>query len=338
MSPRNLPGNPLGTLPARLLRSRALAGALLAIAAVAVFTVPVSADSHEPSADGAWGWWVFDPLAIVTVLGLGILYYRGLNDWKKRSRPLHRWQIASFYTGITVLFIALVSPIDPLSDQLFIFHNIQHVLLRVAAPALIILGAPVTPVLRGLPIELRMGLVRPLVSNRPLRKIYKTLQNPVLVPGLFLIVLFFWALPAPHDAAVDNFALHYLMHLTMTSTAFLFWWLIIDPKPHRSNVHYGVRILIMGLTLLPNTVLGASITFAGSIQSESYGTVRLGGIDPLDAQRGGALIQWLLVDMMSLVVTIVIFGMWYQREQRADREKARRRALERAARTAQSSR
>ena len=322
-----------GMFAARLLRSKVIAGTLLAFGAVAAFTVPVSAHSDEPPADGAWGWWVFDPLAIVTVLVLGILYYRGLRDWKKRSRPLHKWQIASFYAGITVLFVALVSPIDPLSDHLFIVHTVQHVLLRIAAPALIILGAPVTPVLRGLPLDLRQGLVRPLVSNRGLRKIYRTLQNPVLVSALFLITLFFWALPGPHDAAVDNIALHYLMHLTMTSTSFLFWWLIIDPKPHRSNVHYGVRILIMALTLLPNTVLGAIITFAGSIQYESYGTVRLWGIDPIDDQRGGALIQWLLVDMMSLMVTIVIFGMWYQREQRADREKARRRALERAARS-----
>ncbi|MCH8223253.1 MAG: cytochrome c oxidase assembly protein [Chloroflexi bacterium] len=322
-----------GMFAAGSIRFRILAGALLATAAVAAFTVPVSAHSDEPSADGAWSWWVFDPLAIVMVLGLGILYYRGLKDWKKRSRPMHKWQIASFYAGITVLFIALVSPIDPLSDHLFIFHNVQHLLLRVTAPALILLGAPLTPVLRGLPLGLRQSLVRPLVSNPALRKIYRTLQNPVLVPALFLITLFFWALPGPHDAAVDDLALHYLMHLTMTSTSFLFWWLIIDPKPHRSNVHYGVRILIMALTLLPNTVLGAIITFAGSIQYESYGDPRLWGIDPLHDQRVGALIQWLVVDMMSLAVTIVIFGMWYQREQQADREKARRRALERAARS-----
>ena len=336
MQPLRLPCNPLRTLAPRMLRSRALAGALLATVAVAAFTAPLSASSREPSAEEVWRWWVFDPLAIVTVFGLGILYYRGLKDWKKRSRPVRKWQIASFYTGITVLLLTLVSPLDSLSDQLFIFHNIQHVLLRVTAPALIILGAPLTPVLRGVPIELRMRLIRPLVSNRALRKIYKTLQNPVLVPGLFLLVLFFWALPGPHDAAVENLALHYLMHLTMTSTSFLFWWLIIDPKPHRSNVHYGVRILIMGFTLLPNTVLGAIITFAGSIQYESYGDVRLWGIDPLTDQRVGALLQWLLVDMMSLAVTLVIFGMWYQREQRADQEKARRRALDRAARSTQS--
>ena len=304
----------------------------MAIAVVAMFAVPASADSHEPSTEGVWGWWVIDPLAIVTVVVLAVLYYRGLKDWKKRSRPVHRWQIASFYAGVAILFIALVSPLDPLSERLFMFHNVQHVLLRVAAPALIILGAPVTPILRGLPIEMRQGLIRPLVSNRALRKVYKTFQNPVLVPALFLLVLFFWALPGPHDAAVDNFMLHYLMHLTMTSSAFLFWWLMIDPKPHRSNVHYGVRILILGVTLIPNTVLGAIITFAESIQYESYGVVRIWGVDPLSDQRGGALIQWLVVDMMSLAVTLVIFAMWYQREQRADREKARKRALDRVAR------
>jgi putative membrane protein len=291
----------------------------------AVAATVARADSHLPDSSDIWKWWVPDPLAIIVFGGLGYLYFRGLRDWKKRSRPHGRWKIASFYVGLLLFLASLVSPLDPLSDQLFLMHMIQHVIIRAIGPILIILGAPVTPVLRGLPIELRMGLIAPLVSSRTLRKAYSIFQHPVLMPGLFVIVLFFWALPEFHDAAVENFWIHYVMHLSMSSTGLLFWWLIIDPKPHRSKIHYGPRILIMGLTLFPNTTLGAIITFSESIQYKAYGVDRLWGIAPLDDQKGGALIQWFAVDMMALAAAIVIFAMWYQRERADDRRRLQKR-------------
>jgi len=298
----------------------ALLAALL-LSAIAATTA--SANSHLPETSDIWKMWVPDPLAIFVFGGLGFLYFRGLRDWKKRSRPHGKWKVISFYTGLIFMLGALISPLDPLSDQLFLMHMIQHVIIRAIAPILLILGAPVTPVLRGLPIELRMGLVSPLVSNPMLRKAYSVFQHPVLMPGLFVVVLFFWALPEFHDAAVESFWLHYLMHLTMTSTGLLFWWLIIDPKPHRSKVHFGPRILIMGLTLFPNTTLGAIITFSESIQYKAYGIERLWGVAPLDDQTRGALIQWFAVDMMALAAAIVIFTMWYQQERADDRRRLR---------------
>jgi len=298
---------------------------LLAMLISAVATTAARADAHLPDSSEIWKWWVPDPLAIIVFGGLGYLYYRGLKDWKKRSRPHGRWKVASFYAGLLLMLASLVSPLDPLSDQLFLMHMIQHVIIRAIGPILIILGAPVTPVLRGLPIELRIGLIAPLVSNSKLRKAYSIFQHPVLMPGLFVAVLFFWALPEFHDAAVENLWLHYVMHLSMTSTGLLFWWLIIDPKPHRSKVHYGPRILIMGLTLFPNTVLGAIITFSEAVQYKAYGADRLWGLTQLDDQKGGALIQWFIVDMMALATAIVIFAMWYQKEREDDRRRIRKR-------------
>jgi len=310
---------------------------LMAGLVTGIATTSASADSQLPDSSDIWKWWVPDPLAIIVFVGLGYLYFRGLRDWKKRSRPHGKWKVVSFYLGLLFFFAALVSPLDPLADQLFLMHMVQHVIIRVLAPVLIILGAPVTPVLRGLPVELRMGLISPLVSNSKLRKAYSVFQHPVLMPGLFVAVLFFWALPEIHDAAVESFWIHYVMHLSMSSTGLLFWWLIIDPKPHRSKIHFGPRILIMGLTLFPNTVLGAIITFSQAVQYEAYGIERLWGLAPIDDQKGGALVQWFLVDMMSLGAAIVIFTMWYQRERADDRRRLRERLRAQQAQVAQPS-
>ena len=171
-----------------------------------------------------------------------------------------------------------------------------------------------------------MGIVRPVVSNSAGRAVYRQLIHPVAIPGIYIVVLIFWQFPEPHDAAIRSVWIHYLMHFTMTTSAMLFWWLIIDPKPHRSQVHYGVRVLIMGITLMPNSVTGAVLTFAQSPVYEAYGATRPWGVDVVSDQRLGALIQWFAVDMMTAITAGVIFTMWYQRERRDDlaAESARR--------------
>ena len=63
--------------------------------------------------------------------------------------------------GLFLVFFALQSPLDPLSDHLLSFHQVQHFILRMVAPMLILLGAPLTPMLRGLPGWARQGVIPP---------------------------------------------------------------------------------------------------------------------------------------------------------------------------------
>ena len=293
---------------------------IFALVIVAFFILvdinPVSADSDQINNSNIWTWWVIDPLAIFGILIAGYLYAKGLHNWRPRSRPVHTWQVISFYSGLAMMVIALISPLDPLADQLFLAHQIQHLLLRVAGPVLIFLGAPLTPVLKGMPVDIRMNIIRPIVSNSLARKAYSWATHPVIIPILFMLVLYIWQFPLAHDAALDNFWVHYFMHLTMTISSMLFWWLIIDPKPHRSSLHYGVRVLIMALTILPNTVLGAFVVFAESAVYNGYGPTRPFNLIPLDDQRWGGLIMWLSADMMTVGTAAIIFGMWFAQEQK----------------------
>jgi cytochrome c oxidase assembly factor CtaG len=132
-----------------------------------------------------------------------------------------------------------------------------------------------------------------------------------------------WQFPGAFNLALRHDAIHALMHLTMSASGFLFWWVVIDPKPHRSRLHYGLRVLYLGLIILPNTVLGAAITFSNSIIYSAYADVRQPyDISLLTDQQLGGLMLWVPGDMMSVLAAGVVMIMWYQREEAENQAKS----------------
>ncbi len=260
--------------------------------------------------------WNVNPLPTLVLLLFANLYLTGLSRWERPSHPVRLWQKVCFFGGLLCLFVALQSPLDPLAEHMLSFHQLQHLLLRMFGPLLVLLGAPLTPVLRGLPAWALKGVVRPVVSNRAARRAYEILTNPVLTTILFLSVLYIWQVPGAHNAALRNTGLHEFMHVTMLGSGFLFWWLVVDPKPHRSRLHYGLRVLYLGLIVIPNTLLGAAITFADHVIYSAYGDVeQLFNMSLMTDQQIGGTILWVPGDMMSVIVAGIVMIMWYQKEE-----------------------
>ena len=96
--------------------------------------------------------WTFDPWIITPLLLTAGIYLRG---WRELHRRLPRryavWRLIAFQGGLLTLFLALASPLHSLAELLLQFHMIQHLLLMMVIPPLLLLGAPVLPLLRGLP-------------------------------------------------------------------------------------------------------------------------------------------------------------------------------------------
>jgi putative membrane protein len=255
--------------------------------------------------------WNLNPLVSLGLFVVAYLYVNGLRKWPRPSHPVNRWQRASFFCGLLVLYLALQSPIDSLSEHFFSIHQLQHMLLRMIGPLLILLGAPLTPMLRGLPSWALKEIVRPIVKNSTARRAYQLLTNPIVTTVLFVGTLCFWQVPGPHNLAVQNTTVHYLMHLTMLCTGLLFWWLLIDPKPHTSRLHYGLRVLYVSLIVIPNTFLGASIVFSNKVLYTSYNDVtQPWNLSLLTDQKLGGLILWIPGDMMSILAAGIIMLMW----------------------------
>lgn len=301
---------------------RWIAAALLTIAGLLMLSMlpaalaPVAAHSGLNEGQHPITAWNTNPLPTLLLLLAANLYLTGLSRWERPSHPVRLWQKVCFFLGLFTLFIALQSPIDALAEHLFSFHQLQHIMIRMFAPLLIFLGAPLTPMLRGLPRWALLGVVRPLVRNSLARRAYYFITNPIFTTVVFLTVLFIWQMPAPHNAALRSGALHEFMHFTMLASGFLFWWLVVDPKPHRSRLHYGLRMLYLGLIVIPNTLLGAAITFSDHVLYQAYAEVEQPiKVSLMTDQQIGGTILWVPGDMMSLVVAGIVMIMWYQHEE-----------------------
>ena len=103
------------------------------------------------------------------------------------------------WLGVLSLWIALASPIDALDDYLLTAHMIQHFILMSIAPPLIVLGAPVVPLLRGMPRVLIRRWLRPVFRARWLRAVVHTVTHPVFAWIAMNVAYLGWHVPAAFE-------------------------------------------------------------------------------------------------------------------------------------------
>ena len=285
--------------------------------------------AHVVGSDGAGrGWdaatqWAFDPLALFVVLLPGLLYARGLRKWKVRPRPLKRWQPYFFYAGLFVSGAALISPIDALADDLFVMHMTQHLLLLMIAPPLILLGSPTTLILLGLSQSVRQRVVKPLLRNWTVRAAYGVVTFPAITWVLFVTTTWSWHfVGGAYDAAVGNYGIHTLQHVTFITAGMLLWLVIVDPRPMRSRLTYPFRMIFITITEFQNVLLGVAITFQPALLYSSYAEGSgLWGITPLNDQQVGGVLMWGGGVMMLLIALVVTGVVWFDKmEEQARRE------------------
>ena len=104
------------------------------------------------------------PLAVaLTAAALYELGRRKLGGgrWRREGG----WRAEAFYAGLVALVVATQPPLDGLADRSFSAHMVQHLLLQMVAPPLLVLGAPWLPVWRMLPTGGRHRLGRWLVAT-----------------------------------------------------------------------------------------------------------------------------------------------------------------------------
>ena len=270
-----------------------------------------------------WAHWTADPSALIGITLGTLLYTRGLLASKGRRRRLHPWwRPTLFYTGMTMVAVALLSPLDALSDESFAFHMVQHLLLILVAPPLILLSAPMVPMLRGVPRTLRKLIVAPFAQEPAVRWVLRTATLPLVAWLAYTASFFGWHTPGLYDAALRNEAIHILEHLMFSATAFLFWWNIIDPIPLKGNLPYLGRVPYVFVTSVPNFVLGAFLVFATSPWYEFYQsqTSRF-RLSPINDQQLGGLIMWVPGAFVLLFTMIAVLAVMVVKEERRQRER-----------------
>ena len=239
----------------------------------------------------------------VAVLAVSAIYVRGWFAIRKtRAAYFTGTRLFFFLCGMVVLWLAIASPIDGFADALLSAHMVQHFLLMSAVPPLVLLGAPVVPLLRGLPRPLLKTCIGPLIAWRPLRQFGHYIISPMVAWLTFNLVFLAWHLPAAYDLALRDENIHDFEHLCFLGTAILFWWVIIHPWPNRVRSTSWMVLLYLLSADIVNTALSAFLTFCNRPIYQFYVTrPNPFHISALSDQVAGGVIMWVLNSTVFLV-------------------------------------
>jgi len=225
------------------------------------------------------------------------------------------WRLAAYLAGLVTLAVALMSPIDVLASQLFLMHMVQHKLLILIAPPLLLLANPLPFILWGLPFGLRHRAGSFLSRGSALRHSLRAVTAPGLVWMAFVAVLLGWHDPNAYNAALRSETVHDLEHLTFFGTAMLLWWHVIGAGPRLRTFPRGFRIAYV-LSVVPvNMAIGVAIAFATQpIYTYYVGVPRLWGLSVLQDQMLSGVIMWIPGSMMYIVAALILISRLVQAE------------------------
>lgn len=231
--------------------------------------------------------WDFEPSVVIGCAALVVGYL-----WFVKTRGTGTgFSLWFFLGGVLLLFLDLVSPIDLLGDQyLFSAHIVQHFVLALVVPPLLIAGLP----------PMRVAAVPAPLS---------------WLLGVGAMV--FWHIPALFNAALANDALHIIQHLSFLATGTIFWWPIVN----RQFAPLTAISYLFG-ACLTCSVLGAALTFArpGLYPAYLNPDDHLGllvlirdswGLDQKTDQQLGGLLMWVPGCFVYLSAILVTIGRWY---------------------------
>jgi cytochrome c oxidase assembly factor CtaG len=267
------------------------------------------------SAPGFWSW-SFDP-PLVLVIDLAILYWLGdrRTVTPRRNRTAQRWRSTCFHAALVVLAIALASPIEAYSAQLFWVHMIQHVLLLVVAAPLFVLARPWVRLWRCLPLGSRRSIARALAQSdgaAPLRAVSRALGNPLPSFLLFSGVLLIWHVPSLFDATLRSSGLHALEHTLFFSTALLFWKQVIPSAPLRARLGAPQRVVYLVGAMIVTWMLAVVLALAPHPLYSFYAheATRAGGISAMADQQIAAGVMWVPGSITFLIVIFAYVHRW----------------------------
>jgi putative membrane protein len=251
------------------------------------------AHAHIAAGDGMLTDWHGRWDVISVLLVFATLYTRGWARLRKMGGEARLSQLVFYALALATIGCALLSPIDDLASYLLIAHMIQHELLMMVAPPLILLANPVPTLLWGLGEMPRLQTGSVLTRHSVVRRVRDLLGSMPVAWSLYVVNLWAWHYPVFYDAALRVPWIHDLEHILFFLTALVFWWPAVHPITRSTPIQYGVRILYLFFAATQDAVLSGLIAFSREVLYPHYETVsRLWDLTPREDQIGGGIVMF----------------------------------------------
>ncbi|MGF9917699.1 cytochrome c oxidase assembly protein [Paenibacillus ehimensis] len=230
---------------------------------------------HESSSFVEFG------LAWITVLGL-VLYAFAAFVSGRRFKPWPLYRYVCWFFGIGSAAAAVIGPLARRAHTVFTAHMTGHLLFGMLAPLLLALAAPMTLLLRVLPVPLSRKLSH-VLRSWPL----VILTDPVITSLLNIGGLWILYTTDLYGMMHQNVMIHLLVHVHVFLAGYFFTvsMLYVDPVPHRTSFLYRATVLVFALAghgILSKYIYAHPPAGVSGIQAEQGGKLMYYGGDGID--------------------------------------------------------
>ena len=322
------PGSAFRRAAMRLASGLAVAAAALIAAAPAAAHGPV-----PPQPPDLWilaTAWSFDPTVAVPLAATALAWLWAVRRIGERhpGNPVPVLRSVAFLGGLGVIAVALQSGIERYDTTLFSIHMVQHVLLMFIAPPLLLLGAPVTILLRVASTSIRRGFILPALHSAPLRFV----SHPITAWLAFTAVMWFTHFSPLFNLSLEDRGVHDLEHVLFVVSALLFWFPVVGADPTPNRIGFPARLMYLLLQMPPSSFLAMAILFDNEPLYAHYATLGAPyGVAALADQQSAAGIMWISSDVILIAAILFVIGAWMRFEERRTAEVERRIDADRAA-------
>ncbi|MET9347997.1 cytochrome c oxidase assembly protein [Streptomyces termitum] len=259
-----------------------------------------------------------DPFFLIGCLAALGLYGWGVARLRRRGDA---WPVARtvlFALGVLSIAVVMCTGLNDYGMVMFSVHMVQHMVISMVAPILLLLGAPVTLALRALPVARRGSLgPRELLLKLLHSRYMRIITHPAFTIGMFIASLYGLYFTPLFDFLMGSKAGHVGMMIHFLAVGLVFFWPImgVDPGPHRPG--YVMRMLELFAGMPFHAFFGIAMMMATQPMVNVYKNPPASlGIDALADQSAAGGIAWAFSEIPSVLVLIALVYQWYHSEQR----------------------
>lgn len=251
--------------------------------------------------------WEFSWVFLATFLGACVLYWRGCHKLRvSRGRKL------AFWTGMAIVYLSLHTYFDFYAEHEFFMHRLQQLLLHHLAPLIVVASYPGSVLRAGLPLPWRIRVLRPALRAWPWRLVSAVLLNPTIATLLFVAFILVWLIPSAQTLAMLDWRVYRFMNWSMIASGFVYWWLVLDHRPRPpGRMIPGLRVLSPGITMTPQILAGAIITFS---KTDLYPIFEICGrafnFNVFTGQLIGGIIIWVPAATIETIGGLLAMRQW----------------------------
>lgn len=245
--------------------------------------------------------WVSAPLILVA-----LVYVRG---WVRVRRlnlgTIESWRAGSFVLGLFFIWLAVASPIAALDHELLTIHMVQHLLLMTLAPPLIWFGAPMKPLLHGLPQGFG-NVMRHLFRSPPIQRLGRAIAHPAVCWVAAAATLVGWHVPSLFVLGMRSGLWHTIEQVSFLGSGLLFWWPVIKPGQGASNGSEWPILLYLFVATLPCDILSGFLVFCDRVvYPVFFSSSQSLGMSALEDQQCAGALMWTCVTVVYLIAATV---------------------------------